>query len=81
MIKLTKSQSSINEYDLLNTEIGWICNCADHMYRAVTCKYIHAVELSLNLRKKVEKQVIISEIVTKVCPQCKCDKIPREDKA
>ncbi len=70
-----KSQSSINEYDLMNTEIGWICNCADHMYRGVTCKHIHAVTLSLNLRKEVEKQVIISEIVTKVCPQCKCDKI------
>jgi putative transposase len=54
-----KSQSSDNEYDVLNTELGFICSCGDHIYRGVKCKHIHAVEFSLELRKKVESSVVV----------------------
>ncbi len=45
------------------------------MYRGITCKHIHAVELSLNIRKEVERQIIIPEITVNVCPQCQSNQI------
>jgi transposase-like protein len=50
-----KSQSSDNEYDVLNGELGWICSCHDHIYRGVKCKHIYAVEFSQALRQEVKK--------------------------
>ncbi len=71
---IVKSQTTDSEYEILESEMGWICSCPDHMYRGVTCKHIYSVELSQNLRKIVETQIVISEIAN-VCPQCKCDQI------
>lgn len=68
-----KSQSSDNEYQILKVESGWICSCADHMYRGVTCKHIYSVEISQQIRQQVQ-QVVISEIAN-VCPQCKSEQI------
>lgn len=68
-----KSQSSDNEYEILRSESGWICSCPDHMYRGVTCKHIHIVEISQQLRQQVQ-QIVISEIAN-VCPQCKSEQI------
>src|SRR5919109_2282314 len=72
---IVKSQSSINEYDVLSTELGWICSCPDHMYRGVTCKHIHAVEISLAIREKVENEVAIQPLNISLCPQCQSDQI------
>jgi transposase-like protein len=70
-----KSQSSDFQYDVVHSEIGWICSCPDHMYRGVTCKHIYSVEISLNIRKVVEKQLVIPEIFLNNCPQCQSTQI------
>jgi len=72
---VVKSQSSNYEYEILSTELGWICSCPDHMYRDVTCKHIHAVEISLALRKKVENEGVIQPLNISLCPQCQSDQI------
>jgi transcription elongation factor Elf1 len=48
-----KSQSGNGVYEVLNTSIGWMCQCPDHIYRGVTCKHIHAVLFSKSLRAEV----------------------------
>lgn len=48
------SQSGYGLYDVLSAELGWLCECPDHIYRDVKCKHIWAVEFSLTLRKQVE---------------------------
>lgn len=72
-----KSQSSDNEYDVILGESGWLCSCPDQMFRGVTCKHIHAVEISLQLRNKVaaSQTVVIEPIIINTCPQCKSDQI------
>jgi len=65
-----KSQSSNDEYDVLNTELGFICSCCDHIYRGVKCKHIYAVEFSLQLRKKVESSIVIQTVDTLACQFC-----------
>lgn len=40
---IVKSQSTSGEYEVQFTELDWICSCADHRFRAVTCKHIYAV--------------------------------------
>jgi putative transposase len=73
---VVKPQSiSNNEYDVLSTELGWICSCPDHMYRGVTCKHIHAVEISLVIRNKVENEVVIQPLNISVCPRCQSEQI------
>ena len=69
-----KSQSGNGFYDIISTELGWVCNCPDHMYRGVTCKHIYSVEISQQIRQQVQNQIVISEI-TNVCPQCKSEQI------
>jgi hypothetical protein len=59
-----KSQSSEIEYDILDTELGFICSCRDHVYRGVKCKHIYAVEFSLELRKTVESSIVIQPLDT-----------------
>jgi putative transposase len=73
-----KLQSSENEYDVLRTELGFICSCPDHSYRGVKCKYIYAVELSFALRKEVEVRKIepISNIQN--CIYCKSFRIVKD---
>jgi transposase-like protein len=47
------SQSGHGKYEVLKTSLGWMCQCADHIYRAVKCKHIHAVIFSQSLRAEV----------------------------
>lgn len=65
-----KSQSGNGEYDILNTELGHICSCSDHIYRGAKCKHIHAVEFNLELRKKVESGIVIQALDTLSCQFC-----------
>ena len=55
-----KSQTTKREYDVIHTELGWICTCPDHTYRKICCKHIHAVEFSLKLRQQVRKKNEVS---------------------
>ena len=64
------SQSSRAIYEILSTENGWICQCADHMYRAVKCKHIWAVEFSFAVRRLVQKETVIPALSTQACLFC-----------
>ncbi|MGQ0605949.1 MAG: hypothetical protein ACT4OD_03210 [Candidatus Nitrosotenuis sp.] len=57
-----KSQTVDTEYDIVATEKGWICSCPDHTFRHLCCKHIHAVEVSIELRKEIEKTVVIEPV-------------------
>src|SRR3989304_8771805 len=65
-----QSQSGNGVYTILSTEQGWLCECADHIYRGLKCKHIWAVEFSLKLREQVAGQVVIQPIAKQVCPRC-----------
>jgi putative transposase len=71
-----KSQSGAGEYQVLSTELGWLCSCPDAMYRDVKCKHIWAVELSLAIRNEVESSVIIIQEITSLeCGKCGSERI------
>lgn len=66
-----KSQSSEGAiYDVISLESGWMCSCPDHYYRKACCKHIHAVEISLGLRKVVQEDITIPEIDMNSCKFC-----------
>jgi hypothetical protein len=39
-------------YNVQLAELGFVCSCADHLYRGVKCKHIHAVDALRELVKK-----------------------------
>ena len=66
-----RSQSRDNkQHHVISTELGWSCSCEDHNYRKTCCKHIHAVEISIRMRQKVQNDVIIQEIVMDSCKYC-----------
>jgi transposase-like protein len=72
------SQSGNGYYHVVRNKLGWVCSCADHIYRGVVCKHIHAVEISLAIRNKVieiQPPVTIPEANVFVCTQCQSDQI------
>ncbi|MGI0081166.1 MAG: transposase, partial [Nitrososphaerales archaeon] len=69
------SQSSRTIYEILSTENGWVCQCPDHMYRAVKCKHIWAVEFSFAIRRLVAKEVVIASLNTQACIFCGSNQI------
>lgn len=69
------SQNSQKIYDIISTESGFSCSCPDHQFRKVCCKHIHAVEISLEIRKKVEQQVTINPIEINSCKFCNSNNI------
>jgi len=73
-----KSQSNHGEYEVLRSEVGWICECPDHIYRGVKCKHIYAVEFSEKLRREVEARKIepITDITS--CVFCGSTNIVRD---
>jgi transposase-like protein len=71
------SQNGHGMYDVVQRENGsWICNCLDFHYRAleqhqiVRCKHIIAVQVSLELRKKVHENTVIQPVTISVCVAC-----------
>ncbi len=54
----SKSTFGNQTYQIISTELGWICSCPDHIHHGVKCKHVYAVELSLELRKTVEVRKI-----------------------
>ncbi len=64
-----KSQSTDKIYDVVLTEIGWVCSCPDNNFRHICCKHIHAVEFSLQIRKQVES-IVINQIDANYCKFC-----------
>jgi SWIM zinc finger len=52
-----KSQSTCRENEVLSTEEGWICSCADHKFRGVICKHLYAIFWVLNRGQVAESDV------------------------
>jgi transposase-like protein len=80
--KFYKVQSQTTDYKWYNvvaTKFGWECTCADHIYRHVCCKHIHAVEISIKLRQKVleENTTVIQPVIINSCLFCKSDNIKK----
>lgn len=71
------SQSGNGEYTIMSTEMGFICECPDHIYRGLKCKHIWAVEYSLALRRNVEKSIVIQPITVSGCPHCKSENVKK----
>jgi putative transposase len=72
-----KSLTRDEIYKILITSIGWVCSCADHMFRGVKCKHIYAVEFSLEIRKTVEVRKI-EPIAISGCRYCKSDNLVKD---
>ena len=51
-----KSQSSCGEYEVISTELGWTCTCADHRFRNTICKHIFAIFSILNREHEAGEQ-------------------------
>lgn len=71
-----RSQSGKAIYEVVGTESGWSCQCADFQYRGMTCKHIWAVKFSFDIRREVEKRVAEVEN-PKACPFCHSQTIKR----
>ncbi len=72
------SQSRNGVYTILSSELGWLCECPDHMYRDVKCKHIWAVEFSLAVRKEVEVKRIAPITDVHTCIYCKSDDLLKD---
>ncbi len=75
---VVKSQSSNGLYNIHSTELGWKCDCPDHVHRGVKCKHIFAVEFSFTLREQVKKETIIQSISSVSCRYCNSDNIVKK---
>ena len=64
-------------YDVVGTEFGWSCSCPDHQFRKVCCKHIHAVEISLKIRKEVKKKHVIETVDVSLCQFCGSDNVSK----
>lgn len=75
-----KSQTTNREYDVIKTNDKWDCNCADHIFRHVCCKHIHAVEFSIKLREEVREKnkVVISPVNVTSCIYCLGNNISKD---
>jgi len=73
------SQTTKRDYDVILVSDNWTCNCADHKFRHVCCKHIHAIEFSIKLREEVREKnkVTISPITTQNCSFCHSQNIKK----
>ncbi len=65
-----RSQSGSGEYTVLSTEAGWKCSCPDFVYREQKCKHIFGVELSLEIRRRIESAKRIVPLDYQSCLSC-----------
>src|SRR4051812_15520229 len=73
---VVRSQSGNGEYQAINTELGFIRSCSDHVYPGVKCKHIYALEFSYAFRNKVKRsQTVIKPINMQACSRCQSDNI------
>lgn len=74
-----KSQSGNGDYQVIqSTEFGWYCSCPDARFRrGQKYKHVFAVELSLELRRRIENAKRIVPLDYQSCLACGSDKIVR----
>ena len=65
-----KSQSGSGEYQVIQTEAGWNCSCPDFQFRGVKCKHAFAVELSLQIRRRIENARRVVPLDYQSCLGC-----------
>lgn len=65
-----KSQSGKGEYVVISTESGWSCSCPDFAFRGVKCKHAFAVELSLQIRRRIENARRLVPLDYQSCLMC-----------
>jgi putative transposase len=70
-----RSQSTDGEYTVLSTEAGWTCSCPDATFREQKCKHIFAVELSLEIRRRIENSKRIVPLDYQSCLSCGSERI------
>ena len=73
-----KSQSGSGEYAVLQTESGWNCSCPDFMFRGVKCKHAFAVELSLQIRRRIENARRVVPLDYQTCFACGAEAIVKD---
>jgi putative transposase len=73
-----KSLTRDEIYKIIITSIGWVCSCADHMFRGVKCKHIYAVEFSFAIREQVKNDIIITPIDSLSCRYCNSENIVKK---
>ncbi|MDG6986039.1 MAG: IS1 family transposase [Nitrososphaerota archaeon] len=67
---MVHSQRLDREYRVEQTETGWMCECPDSTYRLLKCKHVWAVEISWELRRRVEQATVIQPVSLSKCPSC-----------
>jgi transposase-like protein len=67
---MVHSQRLDKEYQVEQTETGWVCDCPDSTFRLLKCKHVWAVEISWTLRKRVEEARRIEPIQGQACVAC-----------
>lgn len=68
-----KSQSGNGEYAVIKSELGFLCNCPDSMYRpGGVCKHAYAVSFSQKLRETIlaAQKVVIEPLSVAECIFC-----------
>jgi len=67
-----KSQTSNQFYDVRREGLKWNCSCPDCTYRHVTCKHIHGILFSLQIRQQVKATIPIfnHQETDLCCPKC-----------
>jgi transposase-like protein len=73
-----RSQSGNGEYAVYSTEAGWYCSCPDFAFRGVKCKHAIAVELSLEIRRRIENARRVVPLTYQSCLCCGSDKVKRD---
>ena len=73
-----KSQSGNGEYQVISGELGWLCDCPDAMYRGVKCKHQFAVELSLQIRRRIENARRVVPLDYQLCLSCGSEQVKRD---
>ena len=73
-----RSQSGSGEYRIFSTESGWTCSCPDATYRQIKCKHIFAVELSLEIRRRIENSKRIVPLDYQACLSCGSQSIVKD---
>jgi putative transposase len=73
-----KSQSGNGKYEVHQTNLGWVCSCADHKFRGVRCKHIYAVQCSFAIRETVKQELIIQPISQLACRYCNSEYIVKK---
>lgn len=74
---LVPPQSGKGRYRVSRNAGLWHCECPDHMFREVECKYIHAAKFWIAVREKIKANEIINlnEPEATECKFCKAPNI------